>query len=236
MVQLGDVVHLVEPVDDGLVAHRHIPLHHFVEHHVLHVELAQVGNDLGPDGVEQCRCLLRPGEVDPHPATPFAGGDRRRPHVDEMAGVEVVPLGHADQLAGGVVHPTVVRAGEATSPTALHLADDGGASVAAHVVERGERAVDLAGDDHRLAVPLVGDPVARPWHLFAAAGDEPVRGEHLAALGLELRGIGVRVATHPARAVVGDVLHPWAQSCRQITTTCDVHHESFLSSRAVGAP
>ena len=161
VVQLGGVVDLVEPVDDGLVAHGHVPLDHLVEHHVLHPVLAEVGHDVLADPALQRRRRVGPGQVHPHPAAPLVDGDLRAAQPLQVLGVEVDPLGHALHLAGEVVRPAVVRALELLGPAPRQLGDERRAAVHAHVVERGERAVGLAGDDDRLAVALEADPVAR---------------------------------------------------------------------------
>ena len=51
VMQRSDVVNLVEPVDDCLVADRHLPLEHFEYDHVVHLEATEVGDDLGADPV-----------------------------------------------------------------------------------------------------------------------------------------------------------------------------------------
>ena len=159
-VQLGGVVDLVEAVDDRLVAHRHVPLEHVEQHHVLHVVLAEIEHDLLADPRLQRRRGVGPGEVDPDPTAPLVDRDLRAAQTLEVFGIEVDPLGHALHLAGEVVGPAVVRALELGGAAPLPLGDERRTAVAAHVVERGEMALGLADDDDRLAVALEAQPVA----------------------------------------------------------------------------
>jgi hypothetical protein len=61
------------------------------------------------------------------------------------------------------------------APHPDELADDRRATVLTDVVERGEAAVGLAGDDDGLAVALERQPVPRCRDLLGPTGDEPVR-------------------------------------------------------------
>ena len=224
VVQLLGVVDLVEAVDDRLVVDRHVPLEHLVQDHVLHPEPAEVGGDLGADRVDQRRRGVGSGEVDPHPAAPLVGGDRRRAHAVEIGGIEVVTIGHTDDEARRVVHPAVIRAREPLGAAPDEFTDECRAAVLAHVVERGERAVSLPSDDDGLTVAFERQPVARAGELVRAAGDDPVRAEHPLALQLESHRIRVDVARHRARPVVRHELHARAQPDRDIASCRYVHH------------
>ena len=138
MVQLLGVVDLVEAVDDRLVVDRHVPLEHFVQDHVLHPVPAEVGGDLGADRLHQRWRLVGSGEVDPHPAAPLVGGDRRSSHAVEVRRIEVVAVGHADDEPGRVVHPSVIWAREPFGAAADEFADERRPTMLADVVERGE--------------------------------------------------------------------------------------------------
>ena len=138
----------------------------------------------------------------PHSSAATGG----RADAVEVLGVEVLALGHADERARRVVDPAVVRTGEPAGAAALQLADDRRATVLAHVVERGERAVGLAGDrrpSRRGPRTSIQSPAfatcGRP------AGEDPVLAEDALTLELEADRVGVRVAAHRARAVVGDL-------------------------------
>jgi hypothetical protein len=138
--------------------------------------------------------------------------------------VEVLALGDADERAGRVVDPAVVRAREAAGAAPRRRSDERRAAVLADVVEGGERPVGLAGDDDDLAVALERHPVAGVLGLLAAAGEDPAAPEDALALQLEAHRIGVHVTAHRARAVVGDLLDPWAEAHRDVAARRDVDH------------
>ena len=72
-----------------------------------------------------------------------------------------------------------------------------------------ERSRAGVADDHDgLAVALVDDPVANVGCLLAAFGDQPTGGQHPPTLELVLHRVGVWIAPHHARAVIGNVPNP----------------------------
>ena len=92
-------------------------------------------------------------EVEEDEALPRLERDRREPELLEAEVVEVLGVLGPDELPVQVVDPGVVRALEADG-LAARLLDDGGAAMAADVVERPELVVAAADDDERLAVEL----------------------------------------------------------------------------------
>ena len=104
------------------------------------------------------------------------------------------------------------------------LADERRSTVLADVVERSERAVGLAGDHDGFTVAFECQPVAGAGELVRAAGEDPVSAEHPLALQLESHRVGVDVARHRARPVVGDELHTRAKPDRDIASCRYVHH------------
>ena len=114
------------------------------------------------------------------------------------------------------------------APHPHELADDRRSAVLADVVERGERAVGLAGDHDGLAVAFEGQPVAGPGELLGAAGDDPVAAEHALAFELEAHRVAVHVGIHDARAVVGECLHARAEPDRDVAACRDVDHRCSL--------
>ena len=113
---------------------------------------------------------------------------------------------------------------EPAGSAALPFGDERRTPVTTDVVERGERAVGLTGDDDSLAVTLEADPVTRVLHLLGAGGEEPAAAEHLFTLQFELHRVGVDLSAEHAGPVVGHVLHGRTQANLYIATTRDIDH------------
>ena len=84
------------------------------------------------------------------------------------------------------------------------------AAVAAHVVERVQRTVPLAGHDDRLAVALPDEVVALLGELIGAPDDQPAAEEDLLPFLLVALGIGVHRCVECGRWDVGHQRYPGA--------------------------
>jgi hypothetical protein len=180
--------------NDESRAHGNIPLEYLKHHHVFHAELTEVGHDLWTDPLGQRRRLGGSGEVDPHEAAPLVDRHLRRAYVAKMILGEVFAFRHPDQLAGGVVHPSVVGAAEAPGAAPLPVADQSDTTVLTDVVERGERTVGLTGDDDRLTMALETRPIAGRSDVGGTRSEQPTASEHPLAFEFELHGIRVWLA------------------------------------------
>ena len=134
-MQLCNVIDLVKAVDDCLVAHGNIPLHYFVQNHVFHFVGTKVRRNFRPNGFNERRSIIWSEKVDPDPAAPFTSSNLLGAYIFQMFVRKVFTLGHANELASGVVHPTVIRASEATSTTTREVSHNGRATVLTHIVE-----------------------------------------------------------------------------------------------------
>ena len=229
-MQLGGVVHLVEPVDDGLVVGRNVVHHLGVHHHLLEREAPEVGHDVGADPVEQVGCCLGAGEVDPHEPTPLLccrGG--RTKTVDEF-GVEVLAFGNAHHLAGGVVHPAVPWAHQATVAARRFATGEACPAVLAHVVECGDGTVGLPGDDHGFAVAFVQHPVARVGDFGGMGTEQPRTAQGCDTFTFIANGVAVEIGID-GRTTTRRVDELFTESRRCVTACRSIHHGCSLVRR-----
>ena len=148
-------------------------------------------------------------QVDEDETLPGLGRDAREPVVGFVEMMEEPFVGHADQLAVGVVHPAVEFARKM-------LAVPGGLprqrvpAVRTDVVEAAQDAVLPADQQHGRAadVHAAHQIIAGPRHLFVAADVQPDRAEHALALQREIGGRNARLGRHRFGAQLGVCLGP----------------------------
>ena len=112
------------------------------------------------------------GRMHPHPAVPHPDMPGRQRVLLAPEGGHAIPLGNAHQVAGQIVHPAMVGAGQA-----FHPPTPGGSHpsrpVPANIAERPQFAHRVAGHHHRLASQIEGKHLARLGHLLQTAGRQP---------------------------------------------------------------
>ncbi len=201
-----------------------------MQDHVLHLEPAEVGRDLGPIHSSSDGALSGPARLihtqPPHSSTATAGArtsSRWSAEKSSRSGTPTsLPVVSYTQPWYGQVNrraPQPCRSARRGRPRCWHT-----------LWKAAQRAVALAGDHDGLAVALEGDPVARRRDLLGAPGEQPARAEHALALELEADWVGVRLAAHHAGAVVGDLLNVGPEPDRNVTACRNVNHLLSLMS------
>jgi hypothetical protein len=187
-VQPLHVIRLAEPVGDDLPVRLHRHGHDDLAAEVVEPEPREVvGN-----GFEVLGQRHRVG-IGVHEHDRAEGVDRRREQrvVVVAEGTEALARRHLAQPAVEPPAPAVVAAAQLLEPVPGAGADEV-AAVAAHVLVRAQRAVEVAHDEHRQVADAVLEVVAGIGDMVDGARDLPHAGPH--ALELERGELGREIA------------------------------------------